>query len=311
LEPVVSVVIPTRNRPELVQRAVKSALKQTLSQIEVIVVIDGADGVTSVALAELDDARLKVIELPTNQGSCFARTTGVNAASAEWIAFFDDDDEWMPEKLELQLQAAKQSQYKYPIISCYLIARTPLGESIWPRRLPQQSEAISEYLFVRNTLFQGEGIVQTSTILTSKELLQKVPFNATQHHDWDWLLQATAQEGVGIEFVPQTLCIWYLGEARPSVSRNRTWQSSLNWIKTKLNLVTPRAYSSFVLAEVGARASHARDWKAFLPLLMEALQFGKPRLKDIFLYLGMWFISPDTRVKLRGLLTRKPKALST
>jgi glycosyltransferase involved in cell wall biosynthesis len=311
LEPIVSVVIPTRNRPELVQRAVKSALAQTLTQIEVIVVIDGPDGVTDVALKQIDDTRLKVIELPTNQGSCAARTAGVNAASTEWIALFDDDDEWMPQKLELQLQAAQQSQYEYPIISCYLIARAPQGESIWPRRLPQQSEAISEYLFVRNTLFQGEGIVQTSTVLTPKKLLQKIPFNAAQHHDWDWLLQVTRQEGVGIEFVPQTLAIWYIGEKRSSVSRNRTWQTSLNWIKEKLDLVTPRAYSSFVLAEVGARASYAGDWKAFFPLLMDAVQFGKPRLKDIVLYFGMWFISPDTRVKLRGLLTRKAGALST
>jgi glycosyltransferase involved in cell wall biosynthesis len=306
LEPLVSVLIPTYRRPQLIQRAVKSALAQTLKQIEVIVVIDGPDETTRKAL-EINDSRLRVIELPTNQGSRAARNTGVEAAKAKWVAFLDDDDEWMPEKLELQLQAAQSSQYKFPIISSLLIARTPQGDSIWPRRLPYPSEALSEYLFVRNTLFQGEGLVHTSTIFAAKELLQKVPFNTAlqRHDDWDWLLRAIPEQGVGVEFVEQPLSVWYLGEARQSLSKSNNWQFSLNWIKAKRDLVTPRAYSSFILAEVSARAAGARDWQAFLLLLNEAVQFGKPKLKDIFLYCGMWLITPKTRTLLRQFFTNR------
>lgn len=311
LEPLVSVVIPTHFRPALVKRAVQSALGQTINQIEVIVVIDGPDEATHIALAEINDLRLKIIELPTNQGCCAARNTGVAAAQAKWVAYLDDDDEWMPQKLHLQLEAIRHSSYALPIASCYLIARTPTGEHIWPRRIPTQSEPLSEYLFVRNTLFQGEGLIQTSTILTAKELLQKVPHRLKKHDDWDWLLRATTLEGVGIEFVPEPLSIWYLGEDRNTISSVADWQYSFNWIQAQRDLVTPRAYSSFILAEVSARAAKVRDWKAFWPLLWEALRQGSPQPNDLYLYLGMWLIPPDTRRFLRNQLTRKHRTIQT
>lgn len=315
MEPLVSVVIPTYHRPVLVKRAVQSALAQTLSQIEVIVALDGPQEDTRQGLAAIDDPRLRVIELPTNQGSCSARNAGVSAAQAKWVAFLDDDDEWMPQKLERQLEAVRSSQYALPIATCYLVVRSPQGETIWPRRVPGQSEPLSEYLFVRNSLFQGEGVIQTSTILAAKELLEKVPYRSRmqKHDDWDWLLRAITQPGVGIEFVPELLSIWYLGENRPSLSTTSSsrsdWQSSFNWIQAQRDLVTPRAYSSFILAEVSARAALARDWKAFLPLLWEALRQGSPKPADLGLYFGMWFIPPEIRQGLRTLLTKKRGAL--
>ncbi len=313
MEPLVSVVIPTHRRPLLVKRAVQSALAQTISCLEVIVVIDGPDETTREALAAIDDPRLSVIELPTNRGCSAARNAGVAAAQARWVAHLDDDDEWMPQKLELQLEAVKRSQYALPIATCYVIVRSPKGEGIWPRRRPRQSEPLSEYLFVRNTLFQGEGLIQSSTILTSKELLEKVPINpdVQRHDDWDWLLRASALEGVGVEFVPEPLSIWYLGENRPSLSSTNSWQRSFNWIQEKRDLVTPRAYSSFILAEVSARAARAGEWKAFWPLLWEAIQQGSPQPTDLCLYLGMWLIPTATRTRLRNLLARKRSASPT
>ena len=94
----VSAVIPTRGRPELLRRAVRSALAQTLRDIEVVVVIDGPDPVTHGVLQELaqQDSRLRVLALPSSVGGSDARNRGVDAAAGEWIAFLDDDDEWLP-----------------------------------------------------------------------------------------------------------------------------------------------------------------------------------------------------------------------
>ncbi len=308
MKPLVSVVIPTFHRAQLVKRAVMSALRQTLLEIEVIVVIDGIDKDTSSTLGEINDSRLQVIELSTNQGACYARDFGVKSAVAEWIAFLDDDDEWMPLKLELQLSAAKASDYKFPIVSSYLIAKTPEGESVWPRRLPKTTEPVCEYLFVRNSLFMGEGLIQTSTIFTKKELLEKVCFDnhLKKHQDWDWILRAISLKDVGLEFAPQILTIWNLEGTRQSLSKSFSWQSSLNWIQSRRNLVTPRAYSSFILAEVSARAAKTTDCKAFLFLLGEAFRFGKPQPMDICLYLGMWIFPKSVRGRLRNILKRKP-----
>lgn len=304
---IISVVIPTRNRPLLVVRAVQSALAQTFKDIEVIVIIDGSDEVTRVELAQINDSRLKVIELQNNVGGSGARNAGVTEAKGEWIAFLDDDDEWLPKKLELQIEAASRSHHEFPIITCRLVARTPKGEFIWPRRLLKPSEPISEYLLARNSLFRGEGKISTSMLFTKKKLLQNAPFrkDLKRHQDWEWLLRVSTLKSVGFEFVPEPLVVWYNEEQRQSISSTNNWQYSLAWIKDNQHLVTRRAYAGFIVTEVAPQASNAGDWKSFWPLLKEAIQFGRPRQIDVLLYLGMWLIPQESRRWLRAALTRR------
>ncbi|MDJ0532704.1 MAG: glycosyltransferase family 2 protein [Xenococcaceae cyanobacterium MO_207.B15] len=313
MQPKVSVIIPTRNRPLLVTRAVQSVLQQTLKEIEVIIVIDGKDDATSVELAKIDDPRLQTLQLPVSKGGAVARNAGVAQSRGEWIAFLDDDDEWLPQKLELQLEAAMSSQYSCPIISCCLISRTPKGEFKYPRRFPQPAEPLSEYLLARNSFSFGEGLIQTSTIFTKKELLQKVPFQEglAKHQDWDWILHANVIEDVGIEFVPESLAIWYRWEKRQTTSSTSNWQNSLTWIRENRHLVTPRAYSAFVMVQVGSQAAYQRQWQEFLPLLRESINNGKPKAIDFLLYLGMWLIPRDARRSLRGLLGKNTQSLSS
>src|SRR6201991_1950303 len=154
--PEVSVVIPTRNRPELVLRAVRSALAQTLQEIEVVVVIDGPDPATVEALRGIGDERIRPVELPPAGGAPAARNQGVNAAAADWVAFLDDDDEWLPEKLATQLERARASAVAQPIVGSRLYMRTPRAQLIMPRRVPAPGEPISEYLAVRHGLFHGD-----------------------------------------------------------------------------------------------------------------------------------------------------------
>ena len=303
MDKLISVVIPTRDRPKLVKRAVESALGQTLQEIEVIVVIDGIDSATFAILAAINDPRLQIVQLPTNRGGSGARNAGVKKAQGKWVAFLDDDDEWLPQKLELQLAAARKSQYKYPIISCCLTARTPKGEFTYPKRFPRAREPLSEYLLARNSLSFGEGLVQTSTIFTARELLQQVPFleDLPKHQDWDWLLRADLTEGVELKFIPKQLVIWYLWENRQSTSSTSNWHNSLAWIQANRHLVTPRAYSGFLTTQVAPQAAREKEWGFFFPLLQESLKFGRLTLLDFWLYLGMWLIPRDFRRSLRVL----------
>lgn len=307
MHPLISVVIPTRNRPQLVVRAVQSALAQTLKNIEVIVAIDGSDEATDLELAKINDPHLRVIRLPENVGGSAARNAGVAKAQGEWIAFLDDDDEWRSQKLELQLKAAVNSSQESPIVTCRVIARTPKGDFIWPRKLLESSFPLSEYLFARNSLFRGEGKISTSTLLTKKELLEKAPFRTDlkRHQDWEWLLRVNTLEGVGIQFVSEPLVVWYTEEQRQSISSTNNWQYSLAWIQEHQHLVTPRAYAGFVLTEVAPQASRVGNWKSFWLLLRQAIRFGKPQPIDFLLYFGMWLIPQESRRWLRAVLTRR------
>src|SRR5438105_11417977 len=96
----VSVAIPTRGRPRQIVCAVRSALWQTHAPLEVIVVVDGADPQTTEALETIDDARLRVVVQAQHVGGSEARNIGIRSSRGAWIAFLDDDDEWLPRKLE-------------------------------------------------------------------------------------------------------------------------------------------------------------------------------------------------------------------
>lgn len=103
----VSVVIPTRNRAHRVALAARSALGQTLRDLEVIVVDDASDDETPEVLTALEreDARLRVVRSESRGGASRARNTGAARATGTVLAFLDDDCVWHPEKLEAQVAA--------------------------------------------------------------------------------------------------------------------------------------------------------------------------------------------------------------
>jgi glycosyltransferase involved in cell wall biosynthesis len=105
--PAVSVIIPTHNRADLLRRSVCSVLGQTFRDFELIVVDDASKDHTQQVLAEFDDPRLHVIKKEKNARAAAARNDGLRLARAPLIAFQDDDDMWLPHKLERQVAAMR------------------------------------------------------------------------------------------------------------------------------------------------------------------------------------------------------------
>ena len=108
IKDMVSVVIPTHNRKDLVVRALESALTQTYEPLEVIVVSDGSDDGTDQVMEAYaqQNERVRYISYFPGCGGNHARNEGVKAARGEWVAFLDDDDEWHVDKIQLQLDKA-------------------------------------------------------------------------------------------------------------------------------------------------------------------------------------------------------------
>lgn len=102
IRPLVSVVVPARNAARYLDQAVESALAQTYRPLEVIVVDDGSTDETP-ALAARYGSALQYLR-QDHAGVSVARNRGVSAARAEYVAFLDADDEWMPRKLEVQME---------------------------------------------------------------------------------------------------------------------------------------------------------------------------------------------------------------
>lgn len=103
----VSVVIPAYNAGGFIRRTIDSVLSQTYTDRELIVVDDGSTDNTSEVVKSYG-AKVRYIH-QDNAGDGPARNTGIRAAKGDWIAFLDHDDEWLPRKLELQMDLLKRN----------------------------------------------------------------------------------------------------------------------------------------------------------------------------------------------------------
>jgi glycosyltransferase involved in cell wall biosynthesis len=117
--PAVSVILATYRRQDLLPRAIRSVMAQTMPDWELVVVDDEPNPATEEIVAGFDDPRVRYVSHPENRGLCAARNTGIAAAKAAWIAFLDDDDEYLPHKLERQLVHAQSCGTGTGVISCY------------------------------------------------------------------------------------------------------------------------------------------------------------------------------------------------
>lgn len=189
----VSVIIPTSNRSELVVKAIASVWEQTWRPIEVIVVNDCSTDDTKAVLDALQSDKLRVIHNDRPRGGAVARNQGIEAARGHYIAFLDDDDTWVPEKTSLQVAALKQDA-NLSVVTCSYFSVTPDG-----RRKTVRIHFDPQQLLLDNYLGGA------SNYLTTKDNLLRInKFNPTLRsgQDWDLLIRLNTIGQIGIVDVP-------------------------------------------------------------------------------------------------------------
>lgn len=295
----VSVVIPTRNRADLLLRAIETVLGQTYRQLEVVVVIDGPDEATERALAGVGDERLRWLVNESSLGGAEARNVGVRAARGEWVAFLDDDDEWLPTKLERQVSLLRAAD-RPSLVSCRIVTRTPRRDFIGPEREPRAGEHLSDYLFRPRRPFARGARLQTSAVVVPRQLALNVPWDAglRRFQDFDWFLRLAAA-GAPVRIVPEPLLMWYFRQDRPTIggSHARDWRQALEWIEQRRELVSRRAYARWLLARVAALAAAAGEPEAFGGLLRRARRQGSAGMVDVAQFGLYWLLARRRRRK--------------
>jgi GT2 family glycosyltransferase len=301
IAPLVSVVIPTRHRPALLMRALASVFAQTYGPLEVIVVVDGPDDATVAALADIGDRRLRVIVNPRSLTAAGARNAGVDRATGDWVAFLDDDDEWLPEKIAEQMALAVGCGEA--LITCLSRVVSPRGTAIQPQIAYDNTTPIDEYLFDRPSPAMAVGFIQTSSYLLRRSLFDKVRFRLDNpHDDWDFLLRLCKLSGARVETVPKVLAVLHVDEDRPSLSAGGSWRASLRWIDSVRMLLTPRAYAGFCLGVAGSRAAGERAYAGLPAVLYRAFRYGSPRLWQACMFVARWLLPLQFLPRLRTRL---------
>jgi glycosyltransferase involved in cell wall biosynthesis len=195
--PEISVVIPTRNRWNLLQRTLRGALEQLNTDHEVVVVDDGSTDETPRRLAELTDPRVRVVRHETSRHLPAARNSGIAAAHGSWLAFLDDDDHWSPSKLRTLLDAAAARDAVFAYSGGVVVDPTGSILQTWPAPDPD---------LVLTLLLRGNWIPAggSNPIARADAVVELGGFDESLRHfaEWDMWIRLAARGPVAASDEP-------------------------------------------------------------------------------------------------------------
>jgi glycosyltransferase involved in cell wall biosynthesis len=189
--PLVTVYIPTRNRFDLLQRAVNSCLAQTFTDIEVIVVDDGSEPEVQARVAQLSsvDSRVKVVLHDKASGACAARNKAIALAQGEYLTGLDDDDEFTPERISQLLDAYNKHPEASFISSGYRI-KAASGQVLTSNNGPRQ-------ITLNDLLFANIVGNQVMTRTHNLRAIDGFDVNLPSCQDYDTWIRLVAKFGTG------------------------------------------------------------------------------------------------------------------
>lgn len=211
--PFFTVVIPTHNRSNLLNRAIKSVLNQTFDDFEIIIVDDYSNDDTSSVVGSFSDPRIIYLKNSRAKGVSGARNMGIFSAKGHWVAFLDDDDVWLPEKLESQYELAQKAKKTVGLICTdYGIYREKEDNPVIYKNRPSG--------YVRDKLLYGGIIGCFSSICVRTEILKAIGgFDERFPSSEDQDLYLRVAELSEFAFVPQTL-VYAFQERRVRIGQN-------------------------------------------------------------------------------------------
>lgn len=253
----VSVIIPSTLRTSL-ESSIRSVRAQGVEN-EIILVID-RDEKECAGRPQESLKNVKILYTGGQKGGGFARELGLRAATGEYSAFLDDDDVWLPNKLDLQAEALKRAAHpENTLVLCRALIGRPGSWRIVPRRIYENHTQIENYLFQRSRVRFGDSMMQSSCLFGRTETLLRIGWDPElkKHQDWDLVIRARNR---GIELLTVSKPLVMISQGSPgSVSGASKWQMSLAWFDSLDPGATGRAHGDFLYAIVLRSALRERS----------------------------------------------------
>jgi glycosyltransferase involved in cell wall biosynthesis len=295
-EPSVSIVIPTRDRPHLLSRAVASALGQTTPDIEVIVVDDGS--VQPINLPHTDE-RVRLVRNEQPSGLCAARNRGIDAALGTWMTFLDDDDWLAPHMVATCLRAARESRLPPPVaVVSGVEAVDDDGERIdvyLPKSLPRGKHYFAERKGISRRV--------ANTLFVPREILLAIG-------GWDPEIPAMEQtdlfirlnEQCSIQGVP---VVTYCMSDHGGQHLRRNWPAAAAGMKRTLDknaalLSHHRRFRAKYRGAMGLTYLRAGQWRQAIGATTRAMM-EDPRQTKLFI----WWLASLAGPRVRSIVRRK------
>lgn len=223
----VSAIITTHNRQDLMVRAVKSVLNQTYKNLELIVVDDASDERADELLKEFN---LQYLYIPKEEskGGNHARNIGILTAKGEYVAFLDDDDYWLPSKIEKQVALIEEK--KCGLVYCGRIKERHQDDNISTSVDIKNMEGD-----IRKEVLQTVPTTSSSMLINRKFLIEKGMFDESLAFWQDYELLIRLSKYTPFYRVPEALTIYLVDVKDKNRISNKYfgWKKAVKYIKKK------------------------------------------------------------------------------
>lgn len=263
----ISVVIPVYNREQTVSRCVFSVLGQTLLPREIIIVDDGSSDDSLSVIRSIQSAVVDIVIIEQeNAGANAARNAGVKKARFEWIAFHDSDDVWLPQRLEVGVDALNYGREQVGsdvlfISSSFYSVKEGHSDICKKPDLNVTSADVGkrgnhEYIFMKEPLTSqillNKNFVSTQTMLVERKTLESVGmFDEGMGRFQDWEIAIRIAKVATFVFIKEPLVLTY--EQSNSISKGRRAGVIA---KERLLSLNSEAYDKYYLQTLGFRIKY-------------------------------------------------------
>ncbi len=286
-EKLVSVVIPTHNRGDLISETIGSVLAQSYGNIEIIVVDNGSTDDTEGVIKKINAPNLRYIKQENSGGPAGPRNKGVRRSRGEYIAFLDSDDIWLPDKIERQVEVLEKNPgVGLVFCQCRLFGEEYHGKEIYP------AKAYSGDVF--DKIIRGNFVPTVSVICRRNALLETELFDESSglraFEDYElWMRIARKHH---FYFINEPLCLLrmhsqnllggdnlksHLGAFRALCSA----MNKINFSREQLKSSAGRHYLTTAMAWL-----EVRNYKNFEWYLNRSLSFKREKLALLISFLN-------------------------
>ena len=222
----ISVIIPTYNNDDELIKTVSNVCSQSYKDIEIIIIDDGSSNKTKDKILKLKNSRIKYYKNPTNLGVSKSRIEGVRKSKGEYIAFIDDDDVWLDEKLSKQSHIIKKKNLDF--VTSNFIINNMIDQTKYEKKLNNLEDNF-QYSIIREPgpFFQ---CCLFATPFLDKHI-NKLDSSAEPSEDWDFFI-SISKENPRMENLEENLFQWNLSKKSQS-SNDYNEASAIEYIVSK------------------------------------------------------------------------------
>jgi glycosyltransferase involved in cell wall biosynthesis len=298
VNPLVSIVIPTYGRPKLLLRAINSVINQSYDNKEIIVVDDNDPNSqyseeTRKLLRELiDQKQIIYTKMPQNSGGALARNKGAEISKGELLCFLDDDDEFLPDKLKLQVSKFIESKFTLAVVGGFA---NILDENGNLKRI--------EHNEIKGNVFKyqlSSNICTTSIAMINKGIFMKVDgFSNVPSSQEHTLFIKIFSENPYYDYINKPVVNIYHHSGIRISTGNRKAEGAIRLhhyvqtlygelTKTEQAYINNSHYTNIIRAYMGSKANRLASYKYFIKLIKNKKKVDNQVLKSfIIIILGL------------------------